>query len=239
MKLGISSYCLSPYLRRGEMTIYEVIDWAKAHDAEHLELVPFGLPLLKENGDIDEAYVNSIREHAEKVGMPLSAFSLNACVIKPTEEERREEIARIEKYMNICKMLGIKKMRHDCCSGQHPQGINTPEQFEKDFPTFVAAVQELADYGATIGLSSTLENHGLYVNGADRLIRLLCYSDFFQYVAHFSLFSMNLIDFHCEFFEHFKDFVLFVHYNHSFDSSIAYAVFDRQCRAGSSDRPTR
>ena len=64
------NYILSPYLRRGEMTIYEVIDWAKARDAEHLELVPFGLPLLKENGDIDEAYVNRIREHAEKVDMP-------------------------------------------------------------------------------------------------------------------------------------------------------------------------
>ena len=173
MKLGISSYCLSPYLYRGEMTIYEVIDWAKAHDCEHMELVPFGLPLLKEDGEINEEYVNSIREHAEKVGMPLSAFSLNACVIKPTEEERRAEIERIEKYMQICKMLGIKKMRHDCCSGQHPQGINTPEQFEIDFPVFVAAVQELADYAATLGLSSTLENHGLYVNGADRLIRLL------------------------------------------------------------------
>ena len=42
MKLGISSYCLSPYLFRGQMTIYDVIDWAKAHGAAHLELVPQG-----------------------------------------------------------------------------------------------------------------------------------------------------------------------------------------------------
>lgn len=177
MKLGISSYCLSPYLYRGEMTINEVIDWAKEHGAEHLELVPFGLPLLKENGEINSEYVEGIRAHAEKVGMRLSAFSLNACVIKPTEEGRRAEIERVKKYIDICNMLGIKKMRHDTCSGQHPEGKNTPEQFEVDFPVFVSAIQELADYAASLGMSTTLENHGLYVNGADRLIRLLKAAD--------------------------------------------------------------
>ena len=105
--------------------------------------------------------------------MPLSAFSLNACVIKPTADERKRELDRIRMYMDMAHFLGIKKMRHDTCSGQHPNGINTPEQFEKDFPVFVDAVRELADYAATLGMSTTLENHGLYVNGADRMVRLL------------------------------------------------------------------
>lgn len=173
MKLGISSYCLSRYLRRGEMTLFDVMDWAKEHQCEHMELVPFGLPLLKEDGTMDYDYIQRIREHAEKIALPLSTFSLNACVIKPTEEERRAEIERIKMYMDMAHALGMKKMRHDTCSGQHPQGINTPEQFEKDFDTMVKAVQELADYAATLGMSTTLENHGLYVNGADRLIRIL------------------------------------------------------------------
>lgn len=177
MKLGISSYCLSKKLFREEMTIYDIIDWAKAHDCAHLELVPFGLPLLKEDGSVDFAFVDSIGEKAAKVGMPLSAFSLNACVIKPTEAERQEELARIRKYMDIAHRLGMKKMRHDTCSGQHPEGINTPEQFEKDFPVFVWAVQEMADYAASLGMGTTLENHGLYVNGADRIIRILLAAD--------------------------------------------------------------
>ncbi|MDO4739350.1 MAG: sugar phosphate isomerase/epimerase [Eubacteriales bacterium] len=173
MKLGISSYSLNKRMRTGEMSIFDVIDWAKAHDCAHLELVPFSLPLLGEDGKIDYSYVGRIREKAEQVGMPLSVFSLNACVLKPTEEERRAEIERIKMYMDMAHFLGMKKMRHDTCSGQHPEGINTPEQFEKDFPAFVSAVQELADYAASLGMSTTLENHGLYVNGADRVIRLL------------------------------------------------------------------
>ena len=173
MKLGISSYSLNKRMRTGEMSIFDVIDWAKAHDCAHLELVPFSLPLLQEDGTIDYDFVAKIREKAEKVGMPLSVFSLNACVLKPTEEERRAEIERIKMYMDMAHFLGMKKMRHDTCSGQHPEGINTPEQFEKDFPALVSAIQELADYAATLGMSTTLENHGLYVNGADRIIRLL------------------------------------------------------------------
>ena len=173
MKLGISSYSLNTRLRTEEMSLFDVIDWAKEHDCAHLELVPFSLPLLKEDGTVDYDYVKRVRDHAEKVGMPLSAFSLNACVIKPTADERKRELDRIRMYMDMAHFLGIKKMRHDTCSGQHPNGINTPEQFEKDFPVFVDAVRELADYAATLGMSTTLENHGLYVNGADRMVRLL------------------------------------------------------------------
>ena len=173
MKLGISSYSLNKRLRTEEMSLFDVIDWAKEHDCAHLELVPFSLPLLKADGTVDYDYVKRVRDHAEKVGMPLSAFSLNACVIKPTADERKRELDRIRMYMDMAHFLGIKKMRHDTCSGQHPNGINTPEQFEKDFPVFVDAVRELADYAATLGMSTTLENHGLYVNGADRMVRLL------------------------------------------------------------------
>ena len=173
MKLGISSYSLNKSLRTGEMSLFDVIDWAVEHQCEHLELVPFSLPLLREDGSIDYDYVKRVRDKAGEAGLPLSTFSLNACVIKPTADERKRELDRIRMYMDMAHFLGIKKMRHDTCSGQHPEGLNTPEQFERDFPVFVDAVRELADYAAGLGMSTTLENHGLYVNGADRMIRLL------------------------------------------------------------------
>lgn len=173
MKLGISSYSLNKRLRTGEMSLFDVIDWAVEHQCEHLELVPFSLPLLREDGSIDYDYVKRVRDKAGEAGLPLSTFSLNACVIKPTADEHKRELDRIRMYMDMAHFLGIKKMRHDTCSGQHPEGLNTPEQFERDFPVFVDAVRELADYAAGLGMSTTLENHGLYVNGADRMIRLL------------------------------------------------------------------
>ena len=195
MNLGISSYCLCHKLYSKEWEIFNIMDWAKEHDCTHMEVVPFGLPLFKEDGTADMDFAKRIGEYSDKIGLPLSAFSLNACVIRPGDDEEQgsssrernvtvqyhgtredkyhQEIARIETIMNMAKEMGIKKFRNDVCAGAHPLRINTPEQFEEDFPVFVKAVKELADYADSIGLSITLENHGLYVNGADRVIRIL------------------------------------------------------------------
>ena len=173
MKLGISCFSLNAHQKDGTMTILDIVDWAAQHNCEHLELVPFDIPFLLEDGTINTELVTQIKARADYWHLELSSLSLGTCVLKDTEEEVRAEIERIEKYMHICTMLGIKKMRCDTCTGQHPLGHNTPQQFEKDFPRLVAAIQELADYAATLGLNTTLENHGRYVNGADRIIRLI------------------------------------------------------------------
>ena len=84
MKLGISSYSLNKRLRTEEMSLFDVIDWAKEHDCAHLELVPFSLPLLKEDGTVDYDYVKRVRDHAEKVGMP-DAVKTGVCKIGGVE----------------------------------------------------------------------------------------------------------------------------------------------------------
>lgn len=173
MRLGISSYCLFASMTAGTMNIYDVMDWAKAHQSEHFELVPFLLDFLLEDGSINLKLVEGIREHAQKINLPLSTFSLNANVLKETQAERRDEIARIKKYIDIAHMLGLSKMRHDTVAFSRPFDQCTPEAFEEVFPILVDSSQECADYAAQYGMNTTLENHGFFANGADRVIRLL------------------------------------------------------------------
>ena len=173
MKLGISCFSLNAHQKDGTMTILDIVDWAAQHNCEHLELVPFDMPFLLEDGTINTELVTQIKARADYWHLELSSLSLGTCVLKDTKEEVRAEMERFKKYMHICTMLGIKRMRCDTCAGRHPLGYNTPQQFEKDFPRLVAAIQELADYATSLGLNTTLENHGLYVNGADRIIRVI------------------------------------------------------------------
>ena len=93
------------------------------------------------------------------------------------EDKFEQELMRVTTVMNMAKEMGVKNFRSDVCSGAHPLRINTPEQFEEDFPVFVKAVKLLADHAASLGMTLTLENHGLYVNGADRVIRILRAAD--------------------------------------------------------------
>ncbi len=186
MNIGISSYCLWTKMLLDKWTFFDIMDWAKDHGCTHLEIVPFGLPLVDREGNANHELAQQIRKHAEEINLPLSAFSLNARFVfkeseASTDEERQvlfdKAIARVKTYMELAHEMGIKKFRNDTCSGAQPDGKNTPEQFEKDFPWLVKAVQILADYAATMGMSTTLENHGLYVNGADRIIRILKAAD--------------------------------------------------------------
>jgi len=180
MNLGISSYCLCRKLYTNEMTMFDILDWAKENGCVHLEICPFGLPLMLEDGKTpNKEFAIQVKEYAEKIGLKLSASSLNACFIRPADEDEtveqkyEKEMERTKAYIEVAYLMGIKNMRVDMCSGQHPLGNNTPEQFEIDLPVFVKAAGELADYLATKGMNLTLENHGLYVNGADRVIRIL------------------------------------------------------------------
>ena len=58
MKIGLSSYSMDNYMQSGEMTILDVMTFAKEQGAEHIELVPFGFTLVDDQtGVFDEALI--------------------------------------------------------------------------------------------------------------------------------------------------------------------------------------
>ena len=173
MKKGISSYCLSPAMRKGA-SIYEVIDFAKSIGCEHIEFVPFYTPFVIENENrIDEAYIDSVKNKCLGVGLDISTYSVNADLISDDPEVRKSEIARVKLHIDAAERLGLKWMRHDIASFRRPFSSNTPENFEKYFPLMLEGIRELYEYADKKGIATTLENHGFFCNGADRLIRLI------------------------------------------------------------------
>ena len=173
MKKGISSYCLSPAMKKGA-SIYEVIDFAKSIGCEHIEFVPFHTPFVVESENrIDEAYIDSVRKKCLDVGLDISTYSVNADLISEDPDVRRSEIARVKLHIDAAERLGLKWMRHDIASFRRPFSSNTPENFEKEFPLMLDGIRTLYEYADKKGIATTLENHGFFCNGADRLIRLI------------------------------------------------------------------
>lgn len=174
MKIGMSSYCLTPAMASGKKTVYDVIDWAADHDCEHIEFVPFHLPFVdEEKMCLNPELIDSVREKCVERGIEISTYSVNADLIAPTEEERRLEIARVKLHIDAAARLGIKLMRHDIAGFRRPFESNTAENFSKELPLMVAGARELYDYAEQFGITTTLENHGFFCNGSDRLIRLI------------------------------------------------------------------
>lgn len=171
MKLGLSSYSLFSAMQNKEMTILEAIEWVAEQGGEHIEIVPNLGFSFDENPEL----VDQIREKAKEVGIDISNYAIGANFITESEEAYRAEIERVKQEVDLANRLGVKFMRHDVASRPTPE--TTIQQFEADLPKLAAACREIADYAGQYGITTSVENHGFYVQASDRVQSLINHVD--------------------------------------------------------------
>ena len=174
MKFGFSSYSFHQRLANGEMTLLDVIDWIADSDGEHLELATIypGADSPIPNLDTSPEFAASIRQHADERGVTLSNLAVGAAFNHADPTEVDAEIARVKSFVDLADSLGIRLMRHDVVAHAPVPGDDTPV-FEEAFGTIVAACQQIADYAKTKGITTSLENHGFFVQSSDRVRRIV------------------------------------------------------------------
>lgn len=171
MKLGLSSYSLFTALKANDMSIIDAIQWVADQGGEHIEMVPnLGFTL-----DDNLALVDDIREKAKDVGIAISNYAVGANFITEDEAAYEAEIERVKKEVDNANRLGVKLMRHDVASRPIPE--TSIKQFEADLPKLVNACREIADYAARYGITTSIENHGFYIQASDRVQSLINHVD--------------------------------------------------------------
>jgi sugar phosphate isomerase/epimerase len=175
ISFGFSSYSFAAKLRTGEMTLPDVIDWVAESEGEHLELAVAGntsaggpIPTI----DSDPDYVEQIRTKAEQAGVTLSNMAIGANFLNDDPAAVEAEVKRVKSFVDLADQLGIKLMRHDVVPHAPIQGDDTPV-FERALPSIIAAAKEIAQYAAGKGITTSLENHGFFVQSADRVRRII------------------------------------------------------------------
>lgn len=166
MKLGISTYSLSRLIRTGDMSILDVLQWTADHGGEHVEIFPSGFD-LNQNPELIEA----IRRKAEETHIELSSYTVRANFLKESEAEYEQEIIRVKREVDIAQQLKVKRMRHDVAF--RPAVEATFAHFDADLPRLVHACAEIADYAAQYDIVTSVENHGFYMQGSERMQRLI------------------------------------------------------------------
>jgi len=173
MKIGLTSYSMVNRIKEG-MSIIDVMKFSKEKDCEHIEIVPFGFTLHDDaTGEFNEELIAEIKKVSAELDLPVSNYAVLGDLLKFDDAERNAEISRLKKHIDVAAKLGISLMRHDISSFRRPLESNTPSSFEREFPMMVSATQELADYAKNFGITTMVENHGFFVNGSDRVIRLI------------------------------------------------------------------
>ncbi|WP_340018904.1 sugar phosphate isomerase/epimerase [Paenibacillus sp. FSL H3-0457] len=167
MKVGLSTYSLQQALDRKELTVPDAIRWIADQGGEHVEIVPMGFSLIDNPELIDE-----IKAVAKEVGIDISNYAIGAnFAVQEDAEALEQEIQNVMRHVDVAAALGVKLMRHDVAFRPAPEGTVT--QFEIDLPVLVKACQRIADYAADFGITTSVENHGYYVQSSERIQRLL------------------------------------------------------------------
>ncbi|MGK9251087.1 sugar phosphate isomerase/epimerase family protein [Paenibacillus humicus] len=164
MKLGLSTYSLYQALRAGEMTVLDVIDFTAEHGGEHVEIVPLGYELTG-----NPELVGQIVERAAQRGIAVSNYAVGANFQGLSEENYRAEIQRIKEQVDIAAALGARFMRHDVASDTDLSIGN----FNRSLDKLAAACREIADYAAGFGITTSVENHGYFIQHSDRVQALV------------------------------------------------------------------
>lgn len=162
MKFSVSTYSFSQYIRAGRMTQKGAIAKAKEMGFDAVELTDLEVP----EGISELDYAKQIREECEKCGLPVSNYTIGADFLKPDVEA---EIGRVQNKVDVAAVLGAPGLRHDA-TWQRPA---TPHGFANVLPALAAPIRRVTEYAAEKGVRTMVENHGFFVQDADRVEALI------------------------------------------------------------------
>ncbi len=166
MKFGLSTYSLQQAIKSGKMDILGVVKWIADAGADHAEIVPLGLKLVN---DLD--LVDQIRELAESLHLELSNYAIGANFLCDDPHEFEQEIERVMREVDVARRLGICLMRHDVA--WLPVEKTSIDQFQTHLAKMTDACARIADYARPYGITTSIENHGYFVQASDRVQQLI------------------------------------------------------------------
>lgn len=166
MKISVSSYSFSQYIRTGKITQLGCVSKAKEIGFDAIEFTE----IMGDEYEERKENAVKIREEADRAGIEINAYTIGACLYKETKEESDAEVERLKKELDIAKLLGVGVMRHDVCYALGKTGNS--RSFDLMLPTIAENARRVTEYAETLGIKTCTENHGFIAQDSDRVERL-------------------------------------------------------------------
>lgn len=166
MQIGLSIYSLLDAMNNG-MSLEDALQWIKDNGADHVEIVEFAV-----HPEI-EGVVERIRTKTQEIGLRISGYCTPGNVLSGDPEKDRVAVETLKGQIDIAHRLGAPLIRCDLSTWGRAPEDNVIENFQRDLPWLIEVCRELADYAANYGMTLTVENHGTYINGGDRVRQLI------------------------------------------------------------------
>ena len=162
MKIAVSSYSFSQYFQKGLLDQMSCIAKAKEMGFDAIEFTDLTPP----EGVTEEEYARQIKAECDRVGLPVPNYTIGADFLRTTVKEEAE---RLKKKVDVAAILGTTSMRHDA-TWTTPTNSRGLKNIVDDL---AAGIREVSDYAATKGIRTMVENHGTFLQDADRVETLI------------------------------------------------------------------
>jgi len=159
MKIGVSSYSFSKYMKESGCNYFKICDIAKEIGFEGIEFIDLSLDVQPAESQI--ALAKEIRAYCESINLPIAAYTIGADFI-----DRENEVERLKGQVDVAVALGVKVMRHDVT---WRRDVEWREIIQRTAPM----IREVAEYAASKGITTCSENHGMVMQDAHRVEELI------------------------------------------------------------------
>ena len=164
MKIGVSSYSFSKYIKEHNKSIFDVIDKAKELGFDGIEFIQ--LEAYEKEKDLVD-FAREIRAYAEKAELPIVAYAIGLDILNGDLDEK---MAYAKKNVDIAVALGAPVMRHDVCYSLPAEPLYT---WHKAVETMAPRIREISEYAEGLGVKTCSENHGYIFQSPDRVEALI------------------------------------------------------------------
>jgi len=161
MKISVSTYSFNKLISSGEMTQLDCISKAKEMGFDAIEFMDVFPP----DGVSKETYAEMLSNECKRVNLPVSSFVFGADFINGTDGNMDIEIQYVKNMIDIAKILGSPIVRHDATTGDG-------RSFDVILPYIAKACREVTQYASSLGIKTTVENHGFFCQDSDRVEKL-------------------------------------------------------------------
>ena len=167
MKICVSSYSFTEYIKNHPMTYPQLCDLVKEMGFDGIEFVELDAPYLNITKDCMAA-AREIREHCAKIGLEVVAYTVGANLLA---EDIEAEKKRIFACVDVAAEMGAKLMRHDVCAGPRPDVLHY--NYQDAIREMAPHIREITEYAQRKGVKTCTENHGRFFQAPERVEALI------------------------------------------------------------------
>lgn len=166
--IAVSSYSFHRLVKSGEASLADAPRMARHAGADAVEFAVGGTL----SPPLDQAIARELHAASRDAGMPISGVCVAAELLRGNSRERAAVVNYVRTQLDAAAAMGASRFRHDASLGPE-NGDNSESEFESALSILVPACRVIAEHAAQLGITSSIENHGRFVQHAERVTRLV------------------------------------------------------------------